>query len=365
MRSVAPEDPIVATFTRGHLLRSEVEGEIRSLPPRLKLASEFSLRILVASIVGRRALASVERLDGLAPNAPAGPLQERMLVRALLRQEGLSRPKNQEEAREHNKRFTGLLQKAVGSLQIHGPALAQIRVDESAPVERPGPEELRPGADAERFWLDTEAGQDCEGVIHADEGWYSGLCRSGEDLPRTLLPDDVLYLESTYGPVEGFLHRFTHDATRPPVIVLSAGTSWSYKAAPPPFEEEAASGSELRTREIEVSGTVTRADALAALNGVASPFLHCQAYYRWNNRSRERKGVVHVSLSVKDGRVGGGVVDPVGFTGPASPWTTFRTGGFNPTDCIASFRTYPLKGTGEVRYTLELDFPETPETRSH
>ena len=355
----------MATFTHGRVLRSEVESEIHSLPPRLKSASEPSLRSIVASLAGRRSLAELARRNGLAANAPAGPLQERMLVRALLAQQGLSRPKSQGEAREHSNRFTALLQKALGSLRIDLPALARLRVDESAPVERPAPEELRARAHAERFWLDTEAGQDCEGVIHADRGWYSGLCSSGEDLPRTLLPEDVLYLESTYGPVEGFLHRFTHDATRPPVIILAAGTSWSHKAAPAPFDEEAASGSELRTTAVEVSGTVTTPDALAALNGVASPFLNCQAYYRWNNGYRERKGVVRVWLSVKDGRVGGGVVDPAGFTGPAAPWTTLRAGGFNPSDCVSSFQTYALKGTGEVRYTLELEFPETVETRSH
>jgi len=201
------------------------------------------------SLAGRRSLAELARRNGLAAKAPAGPLQERdaracpaRAGRGVQAKEPRRGPRNTAIASPHccKRRWD-----RCGSIP---PALARLRVDESAPVERPAPEELRAGAHARALLAGHRTGQDCEGVIPRRSGLVlrfvqlrrrpaadapaGGRAVSGEHLwTRRRLPASV---HPRRDEAIGDHPRCRH--------------SWSHKAAPAPFDEEAASGSSSAPR---------------------------------------------------------------------------------------------------------------------
>jgi hypothetical protein len=349
----APSGPTAATFSRGTITLDEVEREVRSLPPGLKHRGAPFLEEVARALAGRRALAEEARAAGLGGHR--GAISERALVRALLEREGLGPPRDHAEARAHLARFRALLERALGGdVQVDSSLLRTAVVATDAPVEAPsGPP---PAAEPEPFFLDdgeAAPGMSCDGAIFPDGRWYMGFCSFGDSFLEALDPAAVLYLESTYGPVEGFLHRFTYDGRRRPRIGVSVGTSWTHEAMPPPAPADLYARYAATLVAVEVSGSVDVAVARRGYERVADAFRHCLAHHHWNSRYPEDEGAILVRLRIEDGWAAGRV-ETVGLTAPESVRGTFRMDGFSPSDCVQPFVTYRLSGTGTIVYAVQV-----------
>ena len=350
--AVAPPSPTVAKFSRGEITLEEVRREIRSLPPGLKFRSSAFVKELTATLVARRALAEEARAAGLQADGTTA-LAERTLVRALLEKEGFHTPRDHAEAKEHMTRFKELTARAVdGPVEYDVDLLARVVVDEIEPVDPP---ERAPSSPPEPFFLESPVFEEtCDGVIFADHLWCFGFCDWGDDFPGALASDDVLWLESTYGPLEGFLHRFASDGHRRRVVMVSYGTRETHKAMGTPMPDDFRSRYEATLARVEVKGDVVRWAAREWFDRAADAFAHRQAEVHWNNRHPEREGTLVVRLWLAYGRVTRGVVERRGLTEPEPVRGTMRESGYDPSDCPHPLLVYRLAGTGEVEYTVRV-----------
>jgi hypothetical protein len=350
-----PEGPVVAVFPRGRITLAEVESEVRALPPALKWISPPHLLPLVAEMLAtRRALVEEARAANLG--TPDGTdASERKLVRALLEHEGLRAPRAPEEAAEHLRRFRALVSRALGGEVRVDTALLGTLGRFGEPLE--APRGSPPEAEPERFFLE-DGDLVCEGEVHGKRGWYTGSCTIGESLGDALDPMSVLYLESSYGPVEGFLHRFAFDGRRRPVVLVGASTARTHEAMPGPIPEDLRCVSAVRA--IEVTGTADREAARRGFERVEDAFRHCVAHHHWNNRYPEREGTLVVRIDVLEGAVVRGHVETIGLTSAPPVRGTTRVSGFHPDECLEPLRTYRLAGTGTVTYTVDVRMTAAP-----
>lgn len=346
-----PLERTVATFQGGRITRGEVEEELRSLPPGLKRDYPGFLSQLTAALASRRVLAAEAEARGLG-SALWRDQRERKLVRALLEAEGFRTPRTAAEARPHSRRFQALAE--VKGLRFDQVALDLILLEPDGPVV-PRPALEPPPLAEEAFFL--ESGRSCAGVIHADAGWYTGVCHHEEPLPRILLPADILYLESTYGPIEGFLHRFAFDGVRrvnARVPSASPGAEYAGDVLPS-TAPEALRQYGLVLVDLEVSGSLTAEAAQRAFDRVATPFQHCEAWSRRLSRYSDKEATVVVELRVEAGKVVDGRVDDSGFIEPRP--VVAASAAVDRAACLWPLKTYRLEGTGQVRYRFRATGP--------
>lgn len=336
-----PRERPVATFEGGRITRREVEEELRSLPPGLKRDYPGFVDQLTTALASRRVLAAQAEARGLG-SVLWSDHRERRLVRALLEAEGFRTPRTVEEARAHSRRFRALAE--VKGLRLDRVALDLVLLEPDAPVA-PRPAREPPPLAEEPFLL--ESGRSCAGVIHADAGWYTGTCDREEALPRILLPADVLYLESAFGPIEGFLHAFAFDGVRRVIARDAWGKAFPADAVPSTTPEVLRQYG-LSLVDLEVSGSVPLEAAQRAIERVTAPLQHCEAWSRRLSRYADREAIVVIELRVEAGRVVDGRVDDSGFIEPlpaAAPSV--------PVDrawCLWPLKASPLEGSGSVKY---------------
>jgi hypothetical protein len=351
---------VVATFRRGQITLADVVREVRSLAPGLKHGTPPFLQRVAVGLVMRRALSEEAKAAGIA--VPRGAWRDRRLVRALLEKEGLRPPRNHVEAREHLRRFAVLALRASGDVQVKSELLTEIPGDVFGPVE-PVPGAVKLGR-REPFFLSSPEGGDfaCDGEIAG--GWYQGMCEGFDTLLDALGPEHVVYLEATYGPVEGFLHRFAYDGRARPKIQISHGHADTALAMPPPIPADAYEAFVAELTSVEVTGAVDPAVARRAFERVEGAFRHCAAYYHWNNEYREEEGTLRVRLALTTGVITGAEVETDGLTRPIPILGTMRLSGFSAGDCVHPLRTYGVAGTGEVRFTLHVKGRSAPAAPS-
>ncbi len=349
-RVADPEgDAVVVSWSLGSVTRRELEAELRELPPGLKFDSDYFIQSLAYALAARKALAKEARGRGIV--AASGPFEERRLVRSLVAQELGPKPRNHEEALGHHERFIELVNLSLrGTVALEEGELKKIKVDPTAPVIAPAKSEF--SGPAEGFFLAQRDGYKCDGIIYPDHHWYQGACEGDDPDLLTLLDLDVLYLEATYGPVEGFLHRFAFDARERVIVISSVHTSRSADAMPPDFEEMCDRYS-LRLERVTAVG-VSDQQARDELEKVVHPLRHCLAYYYWINQYPETEGPLSLTVKWSAGRVQSFDVNQIGFTPFGRIPEDIRPTSFDPAICGEVFRTYAMEGSGEVEYRFKV-----------
>jgi len=349
----------VATFPGGRVTVAELKAELDALPPSLRSSRPGFLGELASALAYRRALAAAARRAGLSSRARAARA-ERELVRALLAQEGIDAPTGPGGARDHWKRFWKVLERALGAkVHVEVAQLSRIPVGEARPI--PAPEGAAGPAEVEPFWLEDPSidGASCSGEIHGDRLWYTMECGDSKG-PDALSPYHVLYLESTYGPLEGFLHGYVDDSWRSGIMLLrNNATTLTVRPGTVPGEFRARYKATLA--DVSATGSVDLEQARRHFDRAAGAVEHCLCEHHWNIGYPEREGTVVIGLELAPGAWPEGTVLRRGLTAPVDEHYRLmnRTAAsldrlFPETSCLHPLMVFELSGAGQVTYTIQV-----------